>query len=296
MSSAKVVRRAAQSSNASTNHEVADVVKIYCTMDYSRFVLPDQNRQLGPAHVTKIKESITQHGYLKERPIDCIEDGDSLIVIDGQHRLAACRDLKEPIYYVVKEGTLQQTASSIRVINAYAKGWREADFLRHFTAIGSKSYIALSAFMTSQDLPIRSAIGLLATGGEMISKRKELAHDFKIGTLAFDAAAIARADEIMTPVNEVRNFHDRFSGLRRQAPFINALIILTSDKHYEHDRFMKNLAMNISMLVHCTSVARYLSIFESIYNYRRKDGTRINLTTRGIAFIRHDEAGTTNEG
>lgn len=271
------------------NHGEAEILEVFQTTDYGKFVFTNENRVISPRHIARLMESIQEHGYLKERPIEVLIDGAKMVVLDGQHRLIACRSLDEPVHYIVKSGTIKQAATDIRVINAYSRAWRDKDYLRHFIGIGAEPYIKLNEFMEAQDLPITSAIQLLAAGGEFILKRQELVHSFRAGVLVFDEDSAERADKIMKPVNEIRNFNDRLDTMRRQTAFVNALIILTSDSSYEHDRMMRNLAQNISSIIYCTSVGKYLQVLEDIYNYRRKDGTRISLSARGIAFIRPPE-------
>ena len=51
-------------------------------------------------------------------------------VIDGQHRLKACEKLGIPVSYVVNSmGNYKQIA----VMNNTQKGWKNRDFLKHFS-------------------------------------------------------------------------------------------------------------------------------------------------------------------
>ncbi len=264
-------------------------VRVYRSEDYDRFSFAPENRPIYQSHLLKIKESLRDNGFLKERPIDVVRRGDSLVITDGQHRFMACRELGLPVYYVVKSDSAEEAAKAIRVINAYSRSWKPEDYMRHFVALENPAYLKLAKFMTDHDIGLSAAMGLLASGGMSLFGPADIKHLFRTGALSFGEDALDKATSIMGPVNEIRNMHERLMSIRRDPAFIKALIIMTSSRLYEHDRFLKNLATNIVSCVYTTSVGKYLQMLESIYNYKRKDGTRVYLSRKGMTLVNTDQ-------
>jgi hypothetical protein len=71
---------------------------VYQTSDYALFHLLPENRAVYVNHVRKLVAVITQSNLLHIKPLDVMAD---LGVIDGQHRLAAARELGLPVYYKI---------------------------------------------------------------------------------------------------------------------------------------------------------------------------------------------------
>ncbi len=255
-------------------------VSIHQTEDYDLFVTTEENRTVRPKHVTVMKASIEAHGFMKECPILVSENEDGLyIVADGQHRLAACRELEVPVWYqVIPAARLDE---KIRVINANSRKWTDGDFLHHFCALGKESYLLLRDFMAAHEMGLGSALGMLSGSGK-ISRPVGIRATFRNGELLFTEDAIDAASLVMEPVNDIRNVHERIAHLKRDEAFIKALLILCCSKAYDHDRMMAALELNLSHVVYCTRVTDYLNILGEIYNYRRQEGNRMGLSKKGL--------------
>ncbi len=278
-------RRTGAGNQKMTTLDSSDVLNVYKTTDYNRFVLMPENRQIYPVHVANLRRSIQEDGYLKERPIEVIRSGDKMVIVDGQHRFTACRELELPIFYILKSEA--DASLAVRVVNNNAKIWRPEDYLRHFIAMKNTSYIRLAKFMEDFDVGISAALGLLTLGGKNLSNNKDTRHNFKTGHLNFSEQTLDEASIMMVPINEIRNLHERMGPLRKDPAFIKALVILTTSKIYDHERMMKNLSVNIGMVAVCTSINKYLAMLEGIYNYKRGEGKRLHLSRKGLTLIQN---------
>lgn len=107
----------------------ADYV-VYVTNNYDQFHFLDGNRDIGS--VTAIKRSIKKYGYLR-MPILVNE---LMEVIEGQHRLIACKELGVPVHYVIQEGLRREHCIAL---NVGRRNWVSKDYL-HSGAIESKDY------------------------------------------------------------------------------------------------------------------------------------------------------------
>ena len=67
------------------------IVKRGETSDYGKFEMAVGNRVYKASHAAKIAKSIEENNMLAVCPIICIQRGNRLDVIDGQHRLGACK-------------------------------------------------------------------------------------------------------------------------------------------------------------------------------------------------------------
>jgi hypothetical protein len=256
--------------------------KVFHTRAYEQFQFAPENRPVYKKHVEHLKQSIKENGYLRHSPIHVTTaaDGRGYVVTDGQHRLQACIDLGVDVYYVVNDYTNEADKSAaIRVVNAYSRSWREEDYLAHFCTLGNPHYLRLRQFMADMSLSIHAAIAILQSQTNYTA-RTEVRHGFRIGSLNFSDAAEAAARRMMVQVNEIRHFHARMDLVKHDSGFLNAVIKMVAADHYDHQRFLDLLAVNLAYIVRCTSTKSYLAILSEIFNYRRSKH-RVLFTAQG---------------
>ena len=78
---------------------------IKTTSDYSQFKLMEQNRDvsLDNRKAKNLAKSMQQHGWLNAFPLMAKKRGNSLVVIDGQHRLSVAIEYGIPVKYVIED-------------------------------------------------------------------------------------------------------------------------------------------------------------------------------------------------
>lgn len=96
---------------------------IFQTKDYNQFVIVDKNRDLSKKHVNKLVNSIKKYGYKKSCPILV---NDKLEVIDGQHRIEACKILNIPVLYTIEDLSIKD----ISTLNSCARNWKMNDYVK----------------------------------------------------------------------------------------------------------------------------------------------------------------------
>lgn len=109
------------------------VGEILETRDYSIFKFDDTNRAIDPTHLERIGKSLLRYGYIAGNPIMVARD---MTVIDGQHRLSACKALDIPVQYVVADAD----ASAVIPLNITQKTWSLMDYAHHYQAKGNENY------------------------------------------------------------------------------------------------------------------------------------------------------------
>ena len=133
------------------------ITKVMYEKNYTKFTLFDNNRNINETHVEELISSMRKSGQLMPVVIT-----PNMEVIDGQHRLKACEKLGIPVSYVInKTGNSKQIA----VMNNTQKGWKNKDFLKHFSHSGhsnSSEYKKIEKFFEEYKLPFRVGIALLS--------------------------------------------------------------------------------------------------------------------------------------
>ena len=133
------------------------ITKVMYEKNYSKFTLFDNNRDINETHVEELIASMRKSGQLM--PVVVTPDKE---VIDGQHRLKACEKLGIPVSYVINSaGNVKQIA----VMNNTQKGWKNKDFLKHFSHNSHHNcseYKKVEKFIEEYRLPFRVNIALLS--------------------------------------------------------------------------------------------------------------------------------------
>ncbi len=235
------------------------VIKRGSTSDYDKFVMVAGNRVYREAHAVELSEDIKQHNMMDACPVICINAGKSLGVIDGQHRVGACRILGIPVQYVVVDNA---TSEDISCLNRNQKGWRSVDYLYHFCSLGNKEYLKLGDFIEKTGLPVTLAANMVA------GKTHEGGNDigFKNGT--YTARGLVFAETIFGILEKMRMAGCSFT---RDRSLVKAVYNIA--KHVEQfdvDRLVRR--MRYTPLEKRSSWMDYAKQIDDMYNYRaRKD-------------------------
>jgi ParB-like chromosome segregation protein Spo0J len=71
------------------------------TKNYSKFVFSKQNREIKSKTVLSIKESMKKFGFIPGRPVLITKEW---IIVDGQHRFLAAKDLNIEVEFEILDG------------------------------------------------------------------------------------------------------------------------------------------------------------------------------------------------
>lgn len=195
------------------------------TLDYDSFKTARGNRLLNPLHIERLVDSISKHGY-RGAPIVVTPN---MTVIDGQHRLAACRKLGVPVPYIVDKGANIETA---RVLNISQRAWKATDFIASYATTGNENYVRLQKFMQETGLAFRLAVKALRPD---LSGAEQLA---KAGQLVVTANDVAAGKEVW-------EFWRQFDCLSRDSDQIRnirlVLLFLKNRPEIDMERLKKSL-------------------------------------------------------
>lgn len=241
---------------------------IYKTEDYDQFSYFDGNRDLVPANVKGLIQSIGEENRLEDRPIDV--NGEKR-VIDGQHRLEAARKLGIPIYYKVMKNADINTA---RRLNAHARNWNLATFLESYVKEGVEEYVYLNNFMKKYDLPLMLSVRLLKKKGE--GRHGKSQFEFKSGKLSLSAI-----DNALKVVNYLMNFRGIVDNhIVRSREFVYAIEKIVDNDLIDKDRLVEKVIKfhnRGEKITRTRNITETLVQLENVYNRGRGEKSRVRF-------------------
>jgi len=178
---------------------------ITSTKNYSMFDFNIENRDFNPSKHRDLLKSLKEKGYDSARPIVCVRNArNRLEVVDGQHRLNFCRELKIPVYYT------ETVHGDPREYNTQQVSWSIQDWVKSWRCKGVKDYETLSVFAEKYKLPITTSANLLSgcdnnTGGTTVKKIKN--GTFTVVSIEFAERCANAIAAIGEHFKEARSFY-----------------------------------------------------------------------------------------
>jgi hypothetical protein len=229
------------------------------TKDYELFSFMSSNRGIKEKLVLKLMNSIKAIGYVSARPIIVSKD---MIVIDGQHRLEACKRLHLPIYYEVSDVDVQE---SMVLLNATQQIWDRGEYIKSWAEQGIECYKILKKFQDKYNLGWTNSIYIIMGYNHNSGRDIRSGATFKINTDSDKIASfLFRASE--------------FIGFWKTGAFVAAVVSLF--KRAAPDQIEKVMG-KILIIRQQHSTGNYLAIFENIINkHIRTESEKISLSAK----------------
>lgn len=229
---------------------------VQTTKDYNQFKVLEDNRDLNQLHLERLKGSM-QEVYL----FNPIIVNENLEVIDGQHRLEACRQLNLPVRFITVPG---YGIREVQVMNANKLNWKPADYLQSYVKNGYTDYIIYQAFQEKYGFDHQVNLILLTN----YEKRSNY-EDFNNGK--FKVLNLRRAERVANYLMQIKPY---YSGYRRRS-FVYAIMSIIDKKGFSLEELVAKIKLQPTVLTDCTNSEKYRELLEEIYNYRRRD--KVNL-------------------
>ena len=230
---------------------------IYSTTDYDLFQKVANNRKLKARNV---RELVAQIGRVNLLEIDPILVNKDMGIIDGQHRLAAARELGVPIFYKIVE---KLDKRHIAILNSTKSIWQGPDYLHYFTVEGDPSYIALTEFMGRHPLLSFSNAKMMVG-----ASNKGSADDFRNGL--WKSGDIERAERVAELIERIAA---EVKGFRQatHTGFVGALFYCTANVvGFDTHEMMRTILKQPMSLVPCASHPQWLAMLGKIYNWHKR--------------------------
>lgn len=235
---------------------MAEKIKIFKTSDYSIFGVNKHNRAVDETHVKRVVKSMRENGFNPDFPI--LVNKSDMTVIDGQHRLAAAKILRIPVYF--KFAMEEYTAAAIMEINSTSKKWSWLDFattMAHDTSLPNCNdfLMLINTYEKTKDvLNFTTLIAIIATKGEktnVVFKQKAATFKFEIPNRFFEYVELLR--KVKAVAKYGNHFQEALWCAFNDANFKEATFLEVAPKMRRMSNFLTN-KMEI----------------QRVYNYKRR--------------------------
>lgn len=236
-------------------------MEILKTKNYDAFKSITSNREVDKSHVKKLADSIVHKNLLHINPI--IVDSD-MNVIDGQHRLEACRSLKTEVHYVIS-GDIKK--EDLKRLNSVQKSWTTLDYINYFTIEGRSNYKVFSNLINQ--FPKVKVSTLI----DLVSKNK-WNNQIKEGIMVIDN--LVQATDICHKLGDLAAMDYQFVY---DANFIRAFKKIMNTEGFDWDYTIEKINRYPRKFQKCHSTEEYLKMTEELYNYERSKN-RLQFTKK----------------
>jgi len=255
------------------------ITKVMYEKNYSKFTLFDNNRDINETHVENLIVSMRKSGQLMPVVVSPSKE-----VIDGQHRLKACEKLGIPVSYVVNSSG---SSKQIAVMNNTQKGWKNKDFLKHFSHnshSNSSEYKKIEKFFEEYKLPFTVGISLLSgysVGFNAAADRGPMP-SFRDGT--FKINNLDKAKLIASRLLKLKSF---VPNLVKIVKFSVAFIKISQLENFDLKTCYAQIEKNSNKFDKCLNQEDWNEAMVSAYNYKlvtkgKKASKRISIRKEGF--------------
>jgi len=260
-------------SEENTNTAQAQIVRE--TKDYNQFRLIVGNRELKEQNIKSVTNQIAHRG--QTTPIIVNE---RYQVIDGQHRLEACRRLNIPVKFIIdKKANLDDVVST----NIVGQKWTLADFVNRYAVQGNEDYVKLQKLINEcKKWKISATAALnIANGGHsddtfyMCDDGKLHKHGsrMKVKKLYCVGSAVKIG---LFKMKDEKKAYDSLQAITlfqdyaffTKSSFIQALLQVLRIKDFDVERLLKNAKKYPRQFSNEATVNNFIEMFEKVYNYR----------------------------
>ena len=221
------------------------------TTNYELFSFKKENRGISRQKITQLKLNFLKFGYDKNYPVLVDEN---FLIIDGQHRFLACKELDYEVNYSFAKNTSNEYMRSLNIVSS---AWELADYVRSYAVEGVSSYVGLLDFKERHNLTMSNAI-IVFFGASKTKQIRKGEYIEKLKNAEKVAETLKRFE--LLKFNYSKNFAVAVQSI------------------FEKNISEKNLNILLEkqfLISEMASVVQYLKVFEGVLNNRR--GIRENV-------------------
>ncbi len=219
------------------------------TKNYEMFEYMDSNRKINAGLVERLVKSIKEIGYIESRPIIVNED---MVVIDGQHRLEACKRLGIPVIYQVSNVDMSK---AMIALNMNQQIWRLSDYIDSYATQGKKCYKYILDFENKYKLGISNSIIIC------LNDYSHRANDIRIGK---EFTINPESNNIAKFIINCKSYFDFYKSQK----FAHSVMLLHK---YASKSDVNKVFEKIQSLRQLVKTSDYLNYYENIINRYKKN-------------------------
>ena len=250
--------------------------KLQATKDYRLFHRSTANRPLNPGKHKRLLKSMQDYGFLPCYPLVCMRNGQkSLVILDGQHRLAFAESLGLAVYFLVLENAID-----IAKVNSTQEKWNTRNFAETYAAQGKIAYRDGLEFAERHGIAVGIAFGMLAG----TTSWNNIATEYYGGTF------IIRDKEWAETVGSIYSQIVATAPRVRNARLLEACMAVARVNGFDSQRLLSGVDRCREKLVAYATRDAYLEMLEEVYNFGRK--SLVGLKIAAIQAMRDRNATT----
>ena len=238
------------------------------TTNYEMFSIIKENRVIDEKHLNLLMRAIQKEDLTAIRPILVNPD---YSVVDGQHRLEACKRLELPVYYQKSNEFLP--VDLLGKINRNQKNWTINDYIKYYAQLGYEHYIAI--IKEAEHYDTTPAVICAASSGNRY-------HDIYTGTMTYGPGRQSSTRVVLDLFFLIRPLiKDRLNELALvkgiktflRHPNANALLLAQKINDYP------------AMVKWQRSAYEYIVMLTDIHNFKRPHNRVAFLGTRPVSTV-----------
>lgn len=225
---------------------------------YEDFVIPTWQRPLDRKKVDRLKEKISEKNLSHSFPITVkITSAGKKLVIDGQHRFNALKELEKPVPFVVTTDHFH--VSDLIEASKDTKSWSVRDVLESFSARRKLGYRFIKSVIEEYELK-DAAIRVLTSN---------------FTTDEYNNGDVTYSHEEMQSIRNFLDFAKEFNetldnpDTKKRAVFA-ALWKLYNSESFSQSRMLLRTKTYPNKFHYYSSMGESFEMLRSIYNYRTK--------------------------
>lgn len=239
------------------------IAEIKRSTDFENFSF-GVNRPIDEKHVAKLEATIAASGYFHEYPIVVQQKEDKLVIIDGQHRFAACKKLGiEFSYMVVEIGDEDKWVKRLKIANRVQKKWTIMDHIRLKAITDPKLADIVKVVELNSNIP-----------SDFILSYAHCNNTSNITRMAYRDIDIEELKVAVSYYCTLTSF-----GKVSSRAMITAVRIMIQQK-LDIGRLINNINKQPAKYVNCATTEQYMAMVEYFYNYDKAAKNRVEFKNK----------------
>ena len=252
------------------------------TTNYEQFKFLQANRILDESKIKKLQREISLHGL--KVPIMVNEKHQ---IIDGQHRLMACKKLKTPLKYFVAPGTTVEDAA---YANQAGSNWKTLDWIHYYAAQGYKDYQDLESWIElCRERGVNQQNAVLFAQNTATNRTFYQLEDGTITDKKVTKNAVYIGNKVDTGLWKFGNLdlahilleqHIELLNTAKwcsKMSFVTCMIRIQRINDFDFAWLMQQIKKYPSKWYNCASSGDFIVMIEEIYNYNKRAHLRVPI-------------------
>lgn len=244
------------------------ITKTFSTTDYNLFEYFSENRPITSRKVQKFVKNMQNVGFIPSSQMLVWENNNKYLVIDGQHRLEASKQLEIPVYFSVFEGTRAQAIELMKLLNEPQDHWRNDQWLHFHAESGNPDYQKVEFYKEKYRFSVTLILPLITNLNSDGSVQLSKGNIKVVPNPEFYLDFAAHLKENLKPYGVKMN--------RAMCVAFRHLLDVDGLDSTHMEYFWKN----IGQMGERTNVRDYLLIFQRMINYNRHRSNHLNLVSQ----------------